>query len=179
MNHSTPEFFTYPLLLWICLLSSICVANVFSQFKLFFSFSFKDQNVFISMKSDLLIFFSFTVCVFCVPSKKFWLGFSQGFRDCLLHFLLWLNFCQSSSHKVALLFYFVLRYSRLINNVVIVSGEQQKDSAIHTHVSILPPTPLPSRLPQSIEKSSMCDTVGPCWSSVLNIAVCTCPSQTP
>ena len=138
MNHSTPEFFTYPLLLWICLLSSICVANVFSQFKLFFSFSFKDQNVFISMKSDLLIFFSFTVCVFCVPSKKFWLGFSQGFRDCLLHFLLWLNFCQSSSHKVALLFYFVLRYSRLINNVVIVSGEQQRDSAIHINVSILP-----------------------------------------
>jgi len=28
---------------------------------------------------------------------------------------------------------------------VIVSGEQQKDSAIHIHVSILPQTPLPSR----------------------------------
>ena len=29
--------------------------------------------------------------------------------------------------------------------MVIVSGEQQKDSAIHIHVSILPQTPFPSR----------------------------------
>ena len=34
----------------------------------------------------------------------------------------------------------------LINKVVIVSGGQQRDSATHTHVSILPQTPLPSRL---------------------------------
>ena len=27
---------------------------------------------------------------------------------------------------------------KLINNVVIVSGEQQRDSAIHIHVSVLP-----------------------------------------
>ena len=27
-------------------------------------------------------------------------------------------------------------HSRLTNNVVIISGEQQRDSAIHTHVSI-------------------------------------------
>ena len=33
-----------------------------------------------------------------------------------------------------------------MNNVVIASGEQQRDSAIHTHASILPQTPLPSRL---------------------------------
>ena len=32
-----------------------------------------------------------------------------------------------------------------INNVVIVSGEQQRDSAEHNHVSILPQPPLPSR----------------------------------
>ena len=31
-----------------------------------------------------------------------------------------------------------------INNAVIVSGEQQRDSATHTHESILPHTPLPS-----------------------------------
>ena len=31
----------------------------------------------------------------------------------------------------------------LINNVVMVSGEQQRDSAIHTHVSILLQTPPP------------------------------------
>ena len=55
-----------------------------------------------------------------------------------------------------------------------VSGGEQKDSAIHTHVSILPQTLLPSRLPCNTEHSSMCYTVGPCWSSVLNIAVSTC-----
>ena len=68
---------------------------------------------------------------------------------------------------------------KLNNNVVIVSGEQQRDSAIHTHVSILPQTPLPSRLPHNIEQSSLCYAVGPCWLSILNIAVCTCWSQIP
>jgi len=34
---------------------------------------------------------------------------------------------------------------------VIVSDEQGRDSGIHIHVSILPQTPLPSRLPQNIE----------------------------
>ena len=75
-------------------------------------------------------------------------------------------------------FYFVLDYSRLTNNIVIVSGEQWRDSAIHIHVSILPQTPLPSRLPH-IEQSSLCDTVGPCWLSISNIAVCTCPPKIP
>ena len=60
---------------------------------------------------------------------------------------------------------------QLINNVVIVSGEQQRDSAIHIRVSIPPQTPLPSRLPQSIEKSSLCSTGGPCWLCILQIAV--------
>ena len=46
---------------------------------------------------------------------------------------------------------------------MIVSGEQQRDSAIHIHVPILPQTPLPSRLPHNIEQSSLCCTVGPCW----------------
>ena len=66
-----------------------------------------------------------------------------------------------------------------MNNVVIASGEQQRDSAIHMQVSILPQTHLPSRLPCNIEQSSMSYTAGPCWLSTLNIAVCTCPSQTP
>ena len=47
-----------------------------------------------------------------------------------------------------------------INNVVIVSGEQQRDSAIHIHVFVLPQTPLPSRLPHNTEQSSLCCTVG-------------------
>ena len=50
-----------------------------------------------------------------------------------------------------------------VNNVMIVSGRQQRVSAIHIHVSILPQTPLRPRLPQNIEQSSLCSTVGPCW----------------
>ena len=59
-----------------------------------------------------------------------------------------------------------------------VSGEKRRDSAIHAHVSILPYMPLPSRLPPSLGQSSLCCTVGLCWLFILNIAVCTCPSQT-
>ena len=76
-------------------------------------------------------------------------------------------------------FYFVLRYSRLTNKVVIASGEQWRDSAIRVHASILPQTPLPSRLPHNVEQSSMYYSVGPSWLSILNTAVWTCPSQTP
>ena len=46
-----------------------------------------------------------------------------------------------------------------INNVVIVPGAQQSDSAIHKHIFIPPQTPLPSRLPHNIEQSSLCCTV--------------------
>ena len=62
---------------------------------------------------------------------------------------------------------------------MIVSGGQQRDSAIHIQVSILPQTPLPSRLSPNTEQSSLSYTVGPCCLSILNVAVCTCPSQTP
>ena len=37
----------------------------------------------------------------------------------------------------------------------------------------------PIRLLQNTEQNSLCYTVGPCWLSILNIAVCTCQSQTP
>ena len=47
-----------------------------------------------------------------------------------------------------------------MNNVVTVSGEQRRNSAIHLHVSTLPQT---SRLPQNIEQSSLCHTAGLCW----------------
>ena len=50
---------------------------------------------------------------------------------------------------------------------------------IHIYVSILPQTFLPSRLPRNTEQISLCYTVGPCWLSILNIAVCSCVSQTP
>ena len=42
-----------------------------------------------------------------------------------------------------------------INNLVIVSGRQQRDSAIHIPVSLLPQSPLPSRLPRNPEQSSL------------------------
>ena len=58
----------------------------------------------------------------------------------------------------------------MINNVVIVSGGRQRDSAIDIHASLLPQTSLPSRLPHNIEQSSLCCIVGPCWLSILNIA---------
>ena len=66
-----------------------------------------------------------------------------------------------------------------INNVVIVSGGQRRNSATHKHVSILPQIPLPSRLPCNIEQSPLCCLGGPCWLSILNVVVCSCPSQTP
>ena len=42
-----------------------------------------------------------------------------------------------------------------------VSGGQQRDSAIHIHVSILPQTPVPAKLPQTIDKGSLCYKLGP------------------
>jgi len=63
--------------------------------------------------------------------------------------------------------------------VVIVPGGQQRDPALHIHVSILPQTPLPSRLPYDIEQSSLCYTALPWWLSILNIAVCTCSAKAP
>ena len=67
----------------------------------------------------------------------------------------------------------------MINNVVLVSGVKQSDSAIHIHVSILFQILFPFRLSENIEQSFLCYTVGPCWLSILNIAVCTCQSRTP
>ena len=58
-----------------------------------------------------------------------------------------------------------------VNNVVIVSGELWRESAIHIHESILPPSLLPSRLAHDIEQSSMCYTVGPCWLPILQQCV--------
>ena len=52
------------------------------------------------------------------------------------------------------------------------------DAAIHVHVSILFQIPLPSSLPHNTEQSSLCYPVGPCWSPILNTAVCTYGSQT-
>ena len=54
----------------------------------------------------------------------------------------------------------------LIYNVILVSGVQQSDSVIHTHISILFqmlfPTLFPYRLLQNTEQSSLCYTAGTC-----------------
>ena len=52
------------------------------------------------------------------------------------------------------------------------------NSVIHTHVSIVFQNLFPFRVLQSIEQSSLCYTVGPCWLSILNTAVCANQSQT-
>ena len=81
----------------------------------------------------------------------------------ILHFGVLFISGRKLSHSLFLTFYFALEYIWLINNVVIVSDEQWKNSTIRTHVSILPQISLLSRLPHSIEQSSMCQTVGSCW----------------
>ena len=54
---------------------------------------------------------------------------------------------------VSFFFYFLFYIGVwLINNVVTVSGGQQRDPAIYIHVSILPQTPLPTRLPQTLSR---------------------------
>ena len=59
---------------------------------------------------------------------------------------------------------------------MLASGVQQSDSV--THVSILFQILFPFNLLQSIQQSSLSYTVGPRWLSILNVAVCTCQSQT-
>ena len=49
---------------------------------------------------------------------------------------------------------------------------QQSDSVILTHVSILFQVIFPLRLLHNIKLTSLCITVGPCWLSILNTAVC-------
>ena len=67
-----------------------------------------------------------------------------------------------------------------INNVVIVPGGQQRDSAMHIHVFIVPQTSLPSRLLHNTEWSFLCYlSLGPCCLSILNITEHTHWTQTP
>ena len=59
----------------------------------------------------------------------------------------------------------------MIKNVRLVSGVQHSDSVIPIHVSILFQILFLCRLLDNVEQSSLCCTVGPCWLSILNIAV--------
>ena len=68
---------------------------------------------------------------------------------------------------------FILSWGIAISDVVVVSGEQQRDSAMHVHAFMLLQTPLPFRLAHNTEQSSLCYIVGSCWLSILNVAACT------
>ena len=60
-------------------------------------------------------------------------------------------------------FYFLFFIGGIAINNVIVSGGQQRISAIHIHVPILPQSPFPSRLSHNTEQRSLCvqqDPVG-------------------
>ena len=88
--------------------------------------------------------------------KKF---FSHFLRECLcdespefLHVWKIILFYHSNA-SLGLFFFF--KFYFIINDVVIVSSEQWRASAIHIHVSILPQTLLPSRLPHNTEQISM------------------------
>ena len=71
---------------------------------------------------------------------------------------------------------FRLHWSIPINNIVIASGRQQRDSAMYIHISMLPQIPsnfLPLRFPHNIEQSSLCYTVGPSWLCILKYNIVT------
>ena len=73
---------------------------------------------------------------------------------------------------------FILYWS--INKQCCNSSRWTVEGLSHTYTCIHSPLkPLSSRLPHNTEHSSLCYTVGPCWLSILNIAVYTCLSQTP
>ena len=137
-------------------------------------------------------FFDFFL-LFCFPivQKRTWSTYLSAMQGCMFYISLvssypWLYgfwnvlaFFPQVRFLFFLTFYFLLRYSQVTNNVVIVSGKQPKYSAIYTHVSSLPQNSRPPWLPLNIEQSSLCYKVGPFWLPILNIAVCTCPSPNP
>ena len=130
----------------------------------------------------------------CLRQRKFSINVSLLGRQICLNFL----FCiggvlawripgteepgglpSMGSHRLGREWHYLAAAAYAVNNVEIVSGGQRSDSAICTHVSILPQAPFPPRLPGNTEQSPLCCTGSPCWLSMLNIAVCPRPSQTP
>ena len=63
----------------------------------------------------------------------------------------------------------------MFNNGVFVSAVQQRESVIYIHASTLSKILFPYRSLQNIELSSLYDTLGPCWLSMLYIVVCIFP----
>ena len=61
---------------------------------------------------------------------------------------------------------------------MIVSGLQQSDSVLHIHVSLLFQILFPFGLLHTIEQSSLCYTVGPCWGNTILCSVPQLENQT-
>ena len=64
----------------------------------------------------------------------------------------------SSSPRISMIYFFnFLFYIGVspVKTVMLVSDEQQRNSGIHTHLSVLSQTPLLSRLPHDVEQSSL------------------------
>ena len=94
------------------------------------------------------------------------------------------QFAQKQQRKLRAHFFFYFNPLFFFNflfsmGIQPVSSEHRRDSVIHLHIAMLPQTSLPSRIPCNIEQSSTGYRAGPCWLSILNLAVCTCPSQMP
>ena len=135
--------------------------------------------IYISLMDHLFI------CLFAI----FFAGISIKVFGPFLNHIFFFNF----------LYFFLLNFLFCIGiwpiiNVVIDSGGQQRDSAIHTCIHSPPNSPsiqaafqigfyhlgicLLAFLSHNVRQSSPC-YIGPYWLPILNIVVCTCPSQTP
>ena len=81
------------------------------------------------------------------------LSFMTVWPNCITWFRTISHACNSQT-----LFFTLFLYWSMVDwqcSDSFISGGQKRDSAIHTHVSILPQTPLSSRLPHNVEQSSL------------------------
>ena len=76
----------------------------------------------------------------------------------------------------ALVCFFVFCFTLEDSWLTVLFQGRSRAAQPHSHS---PPNSPPPSLPQGIERCSLCCTVGPCRLSVLNMALCTCPSPNP
>ena len=151
---------------WICLIKSICLKwiSIVWQHISAWKVAFKVEICEISLWNSIYRWlfgtdFDVDLECFLTPSINSisWLSYTTWVSNSSVQFWheLLQNLKNTQSHKSALtlvfiiFFFFFLNFlfcigAWSINNVVIVSGGQQRDSTIHIHVFILPQTPLPS-----------------------------------
>ena len=107
--------------------------------------------------------------------RPYWSFFlKESWRQCLCN--IW-DFGEelSANHCICFCLFFILfiLYWSIADLKCCDSFRWTTRGPSHTFtLSILPQTPLPSRLPHNVDQSSLCYTVRPCWLSILNIAEC-------